>query len=103
MPNEPEALVINYYLKADARGGGEDHGHGFRRQGRARDAGPGEARPQPRAGDSGRRLGGRGGGRGRGAAPAGEGPLTVGDYTVTVDVAGQTLTKPAKVRARIGM
>jgi hypothetical protein len=28
-------------------------------------------------------------------------PLTIGDYTVTVDVAGQTLTKPARVRERI--
>jgi hypothetical protein len=25
----------------------------------------------------------------------------VGDYTVTVDVAGQSLTKPARVRERI--
>ena len=35
------------------------------------------------------------------ASPA-TAPLAVGDYTVTVNVAGQTLTKPAKVRARIG-
>ena len=28
-------------------------------------------------------------------------PLTVGDYTVTVDVAGQSLSKPAKVRERL--
>ena len=25
VPNEPDALVINYYLKADAAGRGEDH------------------------------------------------------------------------------
>ena len=46
-----------------------------------------------------------GGQRGRGAAGgAGAGPsaaLTVGDYVVTLDVAGQTLTKPARVRERI--
>jgi hypothetical protein len=40
--------------------------------------------------------GGGGGGRGRAA-----GTLTVGDYTVTVDVAGQTLSKPARVRERL--
>ena len=52
------------------------------------------------AGGGGGRGGGGGGGRGRGAGPTVP-PLAVGDYTVTVDVAGQTLTKPARVRARI--
>jgi hypothetical protein len=28
-------------------------------------------------------------------------PLGVGDYTVTLDVAGQSLTKPARVRERL--
>ena len=45
-------------------------------------------------------FGGRGGGRGRGAGPA-DAPLGVGDYVVTVDVAGEKLTKNARVRARI--
>jgi len=39
-------------------------------------------------------------GRGRGGAPAAA-PLTIGDYLVTVDVAGQSLTKPARVRPRL--
>ena len=52
------------------------------------------------AGGGGRGFGGgAGGGRGRGGAPA-VAPLTVGDYTVTVDVAGQSLTKPARIRPR---
>jgi hypothetical protein len=47
-------------------------------------------------------FGGRGGGqgRGRGAGPV-EGPLTIGEYVVTVEVGGETLTKNARVRARI--
>jgi hypothetical protein len=28
-------------------------------------------------------------------------PLAIGDYAVTVDVAGQSLTKPARIRMRI--
>jgi hypothetical protein len=44
--------------------------------------------------------GGRGGSRGRGGAPP-VAPLAIGDYTVTVDVASQSLTKPARVRPRL--
>jgi hypothetical protein len=55
----------------------------------------------PLAGGGGRGAGGGGaGGRGRDGA-AGAAPLAIGDYSVTVDVAGQSLTKPARVRARI--
>ncbi len=43
--------------------------------------------------------GGRGTGRGRGGAAVT--PLAVGDYTVTLEVAGQSLTRPARVRERI--
>jgi hypothetical protein len=39
------------------------------------------------------------GGGGRGGPPVA--PLAIGDYSVTLDVAGATMTKPAKVRARI--
>jgi hypothetical protein len=43
------------------------------------------------------------GGRGRGGRGAASvAPLNVGEYTVTVDVAGQKLSKPATVRDRIG-
>lgn len=62
-------------------------------------------------------LGGGGGGRGAGGGGGGtEGggragtagvtgpaiPATVGDYTVTVEVAGEKLTRNARVRERIG-
>jgi hypothetical protein len=44
-----------------------------------------------------------GGGAGRGGAPGGaaSGPLAVGDYTITVDVAGTKETVATKVRERI--
>jgi photosystem II stability/assembly factor-like uncharacterized protein len=102
-PNEPEAFVINYYLKSDVPGGAKivvtDSGSKVVRQMQ----GPSQHGLNRALVNLNGGFGGRGGGRGRGAAPAGEGPLNVGEYTVTVDVAGQTLTKPAKVRARIGM
>jgi len=37
-------------------------------------------------------------GGGAGAAA----PLPIGDYTVTLEVGGEKLSKPAKIRARIG-
>ncbi len=102
VPNEPEAIVINYYLKADQSAGAkvtvtDKDGRVMRQL-----DGPGKKGMNrvlwTLAGSGG---GGRGGGRGGGgAAPAP--PATVGDYTVTVDVAGEKLTKPAKVRERIG-
>jgi len=48
--------------------------------------------------------GGRGGGAGRGGAPGGtaaSGPLAVGTYAVTVDIAGEKQTVAAMVRERI--
>ena len=102
VPNEPEALVINYYLKADAPAAAkitvkDASGKVLRESEGPAKAGLNRALVSL-AGGAGR--GGGGGGRGRGAAP-GPGPLAIGDYTVTVDVAGQSLTKPARVRARI--
>jgi hypothetical protein len=110
VPNEPDALVINYYVKAgsteqarirlaDASGGAVREIQGPARAGLNRVqislAGGGGGRGG--AGGGGAAAAGRG--RGAGAAPAG--PLAVGEYTVTVEVAGQTLTKPARVRDRI--
>ena len=102
VPNEPEALVINYLLKAD--GGGpakitvkDPAGKVLREVEGPAKAGLNHALVNLAGGGGGR---GGGAGRGRGAGPAVP-PLGVGDYTVTVDVAGQTLTKPARVRARI--
>ena len=94
VPNEPEALAVNYYLKADAQGEAKitvaDRGGKTVR----------EAKGSSKAGLNHVfiSLGGSRGGRG-GAAPTT--PLPEGEYVVTVEVAGETLSKPARVRARI--
>jgi hypothetical protein len=98
--NEPEALVINYYLKAEA---GEAaaitvaDGSGKTLRQLSGPAKRGLNRAFVTLAGSG---GGRGGARGRGAGPA-EPALGVGDYVVTVEIAGEKLTKSARVRARI--
>ncbi len=99
VPNEPEAIVINYYLKADQPAGAkvtitDMNGRVMRQLDGPGKQGMNRVLWPLNAG------GGRGGGGGRGAAavPA----PTVGDYTVTVEVAGEKLIKPAKVRERIG-
>jgi hypothetical protein len=96
--NEPEALVVNYYLQADAAAAAsitvkDGAGAVVRELTGPSKAGLNRVLVQ---------LGGGGGGRGgRGRGGAAVTPLAVGDYTVTVDVAGQSLTKPARVRDRI--
>jgi hypothetical protein len=106
VPNEPEALVINYYLKADAPAAAkitvkDPSGRVLRDVEGSAKAGLNRALVNL-AGGGGRGFGGgaAGGGRGRGGAPA-VAPLAIGDYVVTVDVAGQSLTKPARVRPRL--
>ena len=99
VPNEPEAFAINYYLKADAASGAkitvtDSTGRGVRQL-----DGPAKKGLNRAYANLNGSFGGRGG-RGRGAGPA-EGPLAIGEYTVTVEVAGEKLTKPARVRARI--
>src|SRR5262245_14343780 len=91
VPNEPEALVINYYVKADGPSAAkitvkDSAGRTVREVEGPAKAGLNRALV-PLAGGGGRGFGGGGGGggRGRGGAPA-TAPLTVGDYTVTVDV-----------------
>ncbi len=107
VPNEPEALVINYYLKADApppakitvtdstgrivRQVDGPAKRGLNRAFASLSGAFGGRGPSTGSGQT-------GGGRGAGSV---EGPLPIGDYVVTVDVAGETLTKPAHVRARI--
>jgi hypothetical protein len=98
--NEPEALVINYYLKADAGDAAAitiADGSGKTLRQLSGPAKRGLNRAFVTLAASG---GGRGGSRGRGAGPV-EPALGVGDYVVTVDVAGEKLTKNARVRARI--
>jgi hypothetical protein len=106
VPNEPEALVVNYLLKADAGGAAKITVKDFTGKMVREVEGPAKqglnrALVQLGASGGGRGFGGAGaaGGRGRGAAPTPA--LSVGDYTVTVEVGGQTLTKPARVRERI--
>ena len=101
--NEPDALTVSYYLKADASGPAritiaDPAGRAIRTiDGPAR-------KGLNRAGLALSGGGGRGGG---GGAPGGRGggapgsALTVGDYLVTVEVAGEKLSKPARVRERI--
>jgi photosystem II stability/assembly factor-like uncharacterized protein len=95
VPNEPDALVVNYYVRTELPGPArifltDKAGNHLR-----------ESQGPSRAGLNRVliNLGGGGGGRGRGAAP-GVAPLPVGDYVVTLDLGGAQ-TKPARVRDRI--
>jgi photosystem II stability/assembly factor-like uncharacterized protein len=101
VPNEPEAILINYYLKADAtapvRITVTDAGgrvvrtfDGTGRRGFNRVSWP--------IGGGG---GGRGGGGARGGGQGAAGPLPVGEYTVTIEAGGEKLAKPARIRDRI--
>jgi hypothetical protein len=90
-PNEPDALAINYYLRDDAAGEARITVSDMTGKPVRQIAGPAK-RGFNRALVP---LGG--GGRGAAAAPS----LPVGDYVVKLEVAGATLTKPARVRARI--
>jgi photosystem II stability/assembly factor-like uncharacterized protein len=107
IPNEPDALIVNYHLKADATGSArvtvsDIAGRAIRTaEGPAR---KGLNRVQLALGAGGGRGGpggGQAGGGGRGGGAGAGGPLTVGEYLVTVEVAGEKLSKPARVRERI--
>ena len=93
VPNEPEALAVNYLLKADAGSAAitvsDSKGQTVRQITGPAKAGFNRALVP---------LNGSGGRGGRGATPVA--PLAAGDYTVTLEVAGQRLTKTATVRAR---
>jgi len=105
-PNEPEAIVINYYVKADVEAGArvtvaEPGGRVMTTlTGPAR---RGLNRVQWSLGGGGGRGGGGGGaGRAGGAgAAAPTGPAPVGDYVVTLEVGSEKMTKPARIRDRI--
>ena len=110
--NEPDALVINYYVKADSTDQARIRisapgGQVLREQQGPARAGLNRAMVNLGGGGGGPRGGGGGAGggaagqRGRGTGAGASGPLTPGEYVVTVEVAGQTLTKSARVRERI--
>ena len=113
VPNEPDALVVNYYSKADSNEAARIKVSDLAGRALREMTGPSKAGLNRvlvnlaggggggRGGGAGAAGGGAAGQRGRGAGPAAVGPLAVGEYVVTVDVAGQTLTKPARVRERI--
>ncbi len=92
--NEPEAFAVNYYLNADAGGDAtitltDASGATVRRVTAPAKRGLNRALVL---------LGGTGRGRG-GAAPVP--PLEVGIYTVTLEAAGQKLTRAARLRPRL--
>ncbi len=95
VPNEPEAFVVNYYLLTAQRAA----------QVTVEDAAGVVVRKIDATGDRGlnRVLVPLGNDRGRGAAgrgaPPPPPPLGVGTYRITLNVAGRTLTKIAKVIA----
>jgi photosystem II stability/assembly factor-like uncharacterized protein len=100
VPNEPEGLTVNYYVKTVGDSAqitiADASGRVVRQM-----SGP-AVRGLNRVFVSFVGGGGRGaGGGGRGGGGAATVPLGVGDYVVTLDVAGQKLTKPAVVRGRI--
>ena len=100
VPNEPEALIVNYLLKADDGGSAKITVKDFTGKVVRELEGPAKAGLNRALVQlAGERRPWAGGGAAASPATA---PLAIGDYTVTVNVAGQTLTKPAKVRARIG-
>ncbi|HVZ19805.1 MAG TPA: hypothetical protein VG871_02015 [Vicinamibacterales bacterium] len=93
VPNEPDALVVNYLLPADPKAPvhvrlTDAHGHTLRDVTATAKAGFNQTLVP---------LNGR---RGRGDQAAAQ-PIDVGTYTVTLVVDGQTLTKPGRVRPRL--
>ena len=94
VPNEPEALVVNYYLAADQSGGAKVTVADA--SGRALRTIDGPAKHGLN-----HVLVSLGGGGGRGGGAGGGQPIAVGEYTVTLDVGGAKISKPAKVRERI--
>ena len=98
--NEPEALVLNYYLKADATAEATITVADLSGKTIRQVKGPAKSGLNRALVNLAGSFGGRAGGRGRGEGPA-EAPLGIGDYVVTVEVAGEKLTKRARVRAKI--
>ena len=100
-PNEPEAIVINYYVKTANPAGARVTVAEAGGRTVATLTGPANAGLNRLLWSLGS---GRGGGGGRGAGPEGgrgAGPAAVGDYVVTLDIGGDKQTKTARIRERI--
>jgi len=98
VPNEPDAIAITYLLAADADAPAKITVRDFAGRVVREIEGPAKRGLNTALWPIG--AGGRGfGGGGRGGPPPA--PPAVGDYMVTVEVAGETLTKPARVRERL--
>jgi hypothetical protein len=102
VPNEPDALVINYWLGSAQSGRARITVHGADGEPVATlegpaDAGLNRARWNMRLGSGGGGRGGRGGFGGRGGGD----PLPPGDYRITVAVGGQELSTVGTIRERI--
>jgi photosystem II stability/assembly factor-like uncharacterized protein len=108
--NEPDALVLNYYLRADTAGEAKISITDLAGRPVRQLTGPAKQGLNrvlvPLGAGGGRGAGGRqaagggqtGGQRGGAAATV---PLAVGEYVVTLEVAGEKITKSATVRPRL--
>ncbi|MEX2272075.1 MAG: hypothetical protein WD690_11410 [Vicinamibacterales bacterium] len=104
VPNEPDALVIQYWVREKAAAPAKITVADAGGKVLSELTGPAEAglnrvlwAMRPGSGATGRRGGGGGGGRG--GPPAA--PLPPGDYQIQIEVAGQTFTKTGTIRERI--
>jgi photosystem II stability/assembly factor-like uncharacterized protein len=104
VPNEPDALTINYFLRAKADTGARVTISDIKGDQIAQLKGPSEAglnrvlwNMRPGSGPPAAGRGGPGGGRGGGGGPL----LPAGDYKITVDVAGQQQSVIGRIRERI--
>ena len=98
MPNEPDAIVINYYLRAKYDAGARVTIADIKGTEIAQLKGPSEAginRVQWNMRPGSAPAGGRGGRGGGGPT------LPAGEYRITVDVAGQQQTTIGRIRERI--
>jgi sortilin (neurotensin receptor 3) len=100
VPNEPEALVVHYYLRADATGEARITVADLSGKQVRQLTGPAKRGLNHALVNLAGSGGGRGGG-GRGGGGPVVAPLGVGEYVVTVEVAWEKLTENARVRARV--
>ncbi|HEX5214879.1 MAG TPA: hypothetical protein VFV98_05420 [Vicinamibacterales bacterium] len=114
VPNEPDAIVINYYLKNAGSGNARITITDLQGKPVAEVSGPAQAglnraqwnmRESPAGGAGGGRGGAGAGGRGAGGGGRGGGGVfaPTGDYLITIDVGGEKITKTGRIRERIGV